>query len=122
MVALRILVIMSSPSGGPVHSRLQSLLLCLSFISAGSIGEHVVSAQPTPPADPPSDPAASETPAPSPPPDAAVTRTAPASAETVTISGTIRSPDLEAPLSGATVTIEGTTITATSDESGRFVI
>jgi iron complex outermembrane recepter protein len=42
--------------------------------------------------------------------------------ETVTISGTIRSPDLEAPLSGATVTIEGTTITATSDESGRFVI
>jgi iron complex outermembrane recepter protein len=40
----------------------------------------------------------------------------------VTISGTIRSPDLEAPLSGATVTIEGTTITATSDESGRFQI
>jgi len=38
----------------------------------------------------------------------------------VTISGTIRSPDLEAPLSGATVTVEGTTITATSDESGRF--
>jgi iron complex outermembrane receptor protein len=40
----------------------------------------------------------------------------------VTISGTIRSPDLEAPLSGATITIEGTTITATSDESGRFQI
>jgi iron complex outermembrane receptor protein len=38
------------------------------------------------------------------------------------ISGTIRSPDLEAPLSGATVTIEGTNITATSDESGRFQI
>jgi iron complex outermembrane recepter protein len=40
----------------------------------------------------------------------------------VTITGTIRSPDLEAPLSGATITVEGTTITATSDESGRFQI
>ena len=38
------------------------------------------------------------------------------------ISGTIRSPDLEAPLSGATITIEGTSITATSDEQGRFQI
>jgi len=36
------------------------------------------------------------------------------------VSGFVRSPDLEAPLSGATVTVEGTTITATSDESGRF--
>ncbi|MBC7974981.1 MAG: TonB-dependent receptor [Myxococcales bacterium] len=38
------------------------------------------------------------------------------------MSGTIRSPDLEAPLSGATVTVEGTDITATTDESGRFSI
>ena len=36
------------------------------------------------------------------------------------MSGVIRSPDLEAPLSGATVTIEGTTISATTDEAGRF--
>ena len=36
------------------------------------------------------------------------------------VSGFVRSPDLEAPLSGATVTVEGTTITATSDETGRF--
>src|SRR5689334_8495334 len=116
MVALRILVIMSSPSGGPVHSRLQSLLVCLSFISVGYAGERLVSAQPTPPAEPPADPAASETPAPTPPaenPPAAPT-------ETVMVSGFVRSPDLEAPLSGATVTVEGTTITATSDETGRF--
>ena len=43
-------------------------------------------------------------------------------AETGTISGTIRSPDLEAPLSGATVTVEGTTITATTDEAGHFTL
>src|SRR4029079_5319023 len=118
MVALRILVIMSSPSGGPVHSRLQSLLVCLSFISVGYAGERVVSAQPTPPADPPADPAASETPAPTPPPESLPAARAPS--ETVMVSGFVRSPDLEAPLSGATVTVEGTTITATSEETGRF--
>lgn len=42
--------------------------------------------------------------------------------ETGTVSGTIRSPDLEAPLSGATVTIEGTTISATTDEAGHFTL
>src|ERR1043165_5634461 len=136
MVALRILVIMSSPSGGPVHSRLQSLLVCLSFISVGYAGERVVSAQPTPPAEPPADPAASETPAPAPAenppadpapaerPPPAPAKTPPVSpaapSETVMVSGFVRSPDLEAPLSGATVTVEGTTITATSDETGRF--
>lgn len=40
--------------------------------------------------------------------------------DTGTISGTLRSPDLEAPLSGATVTIEGTNISTTTDEAGRF--
>lgn len=64
-------------------------------------------------ADPPADNTA-----PTPPEESPVTPAPPA--ETVTISGTIRSPDLESPLSGATITIEGTTITATSDESGRF--
>ena len=38
----------------------------------------------------------------------------------VTISGTTRSPDLDAPLSGAIVTIAGTSITAKTDASGRF--
>jgi len=51
-----------------------------------------------------------------------VTPPAPPVIETGTISGTIRSPDLEAPLSGATVTIEGTTISATSDEAGHFTL
>src|SRR6185436_17098612 len=110
---------MSSPSGGPVHSRLQSLLVCLPIIYVGYtgfVGVRAVSAQPSAPAEPPADPP-SEDPATAPPPAEPVQ---PARVETVTISGTIRSPDLEAPLSGATVTVEGTTITATSDESGRF--
>jgi iron complex outermembrane receptor protein len=38
------------------------------------------------------------------------------------VTGTIRSPDLEAPLSGATVTVEGTNIKATTDEAGRFTL
>jgi iron complex outermembrane recepter protein len=46
----------------------------------------------------------------------------PAAADTGIVSGTIRSPDLEAPLSGATVTVEGTNITAVTDEGGRFSI
>jgi iron complex outermembrane recepter protein len=104
-----------------VHSRSQSLLLCLSLIStlgAVSVGEQVASAQPTPTDSPPP-----ETPAENPPanpPSATDTPAAPVPTETGTISGTIRSPDLEAPLSGATVTIEGTNITATTDETGRF--
>jgi iron complex outermembrane receptor protein len=105
-----------------VHSRLQSLLLCLSIISvvgAVSIGEQVASAQPTPTDNPPEPPADTppatppETPADAPP-------ATPATPETGTISGTIRSPDLEAPLSGATVTIEGTNISTTTDEAGHF--
>jgi iron complex outermembrane receptor protein len=48
--------------------------------------------------------------------------TPPLAADTGVVSGTIRSPDLEAPLSGATVTVEGTNITATTDEAGRFSI
>jgi iron complex outermembrane receptor protein len=82
----------------------------------GLVGVRTVFAQPSPPAEPPADPP-SENPATNP---SSVTPNHVASVETVTISGTIRSPDLEAPLSGATVTIEGTPITATSDESGRF--
>jgi len=46
----------------------------------------------------------------------------PAGADAGLISGTIRSPDLDAPLAGATVTIVGTSVTATTDENGRFQI
>jgi iron complex outermembrane receptor protein len=38
----------------------------------------------------------------------------------VTISGTTRSPDLDAPLSGAIVTVEGTKLAAKTDATGRF--
>ncbi|MGH9884571.1 MAG: carboxypeptidase regulatory-like domain-containing protein, partial [bacterium] len=38
----------------------------------------------------------------------------------MTISGTTRSPDLDAPLSGAVITVEGTGIVARTDASGRF--
>jgi len=99
-------------------------LIGLSIFSAGSVGEQVASAQATP-ADPPADNPADNPSANQSPSGAGTTADAPpagtpAAAETGTISGTIRSPDLEAPLSGATVTIEGTTISATTDEAGRF--
>jgi iron complex outermembrane receptor protein len=38
----------------------------------------------------------------------------------VTISGTTRSPDLDAPLSGAIVTVEGTDVKVRTDATGRF--
>ncbi len=41
---------------------------------------------------------------------------------TVTVSGTIEAPDLDAPLAGATVTVVGTKITATSDDEGKFTL
>jgi iron complex outermembrane receptor protein len=105
-------------------------LLNLSIIS---VGGQVASAQPATPEDTPKDtPTDTPTPTPTPPapdtdtPPADPTATAtpppapPPAVEAATISGTIRSPDLDAPLSGATVTVEGTNITATTDEAGRF--
>jgi hypothetical protein len=96
-------------------------LLCLSVVS---VGEQAASAQPAPsdtPTDTPTDNPTNTPAQPTEPAPADQTAPAPAPApETGTISGTIRSPDLEAPLSGATVTVEGTNITATTDEAGRF--
>ena len=102
-----------------MHFRLQSLLLSLSIIS---VGEQAASAQPAP-TDTPSDTPPSDTPTSPPPaaePPAANTAAPAAAADSATISGTIRSPDLDAPLSGATVTVEGTNITTTTDDAGRF--
>ena len=100
-----------------MHSRLQSLLPYLSVICAGLAagpGARVASAQPAP-TEPPA-----ETPA-EPPPAAEPSDAKPVPAgDTGTVSGTIRSLDLDSPLSGATVTVEGTNITATTDESGHF--
>jgi iron complex outermembrane receptor protein len=100
---------------------LQSLLLRLSVISVGAgLCVRVASAQPTP-SDTPADNQADNPTTAQPPADTPTDKVPlPASGDTGTISGTIRSPDLEAPLSGATVTIEGTNITATTDESGHF--
>jgi iron complex outermembrane receptor protein len=114
-----------------VHSRWQSLLLgfsLISVISVISVGEQAASAQSAPPPDKapdsPTDTPANPPPPPTdtPPPPEPPPATPPPAAETGTISGTIRSPDLEAPLSGATVTVEGTTITATTDEAGHFTL
>jgi iron complex outermembrane recepter protein len=44
----------------------------------------------------------------------------PPPATTGVVSGTVESPDLEAPLAGATVTVVGTTIRAVSDDAGHF--
>ena len=104
-----------------MHSRLQSLSR-LSAVLVGLLGARSAVAQPTTPTDaPPETPA--DTPA---PPPAAIPAAEPPppplSADTATITGTIRSPDLEAPLSGATVTVENTNISATTDEAGRFTI
>ena len=41
-------------------------------------------------------------------------------AEEGTITGTVRSPDVEAPLEGATITVEGTALTTVTDAAGRF--
>lgn len=102
-----------------MHSRLQSLFVCLSILYVGAVWERAASAQPTPPpADTPPADTPTDKPA-NPPPEAPATPAA-ATGETGTISGTIRSPDLDAPLSGATVTIEGTNITTVTDESGHF--
>ena len=101
-----------------MHSKLQSLSFYSSILLAG-LGVREASAQPTPAAEPtPDAPAEPAPPAPAPtaePPP-------PTAADTAVITGTIRSPDLEAPLSGATVTVEGTNIKATTDEAGRFTL
>ena len=39
---------------------------------------------------------------------------------TGTIEGTVEAPELDAPLAGATVTVIGTTLSATSDDEGRY--
>ncbi len=105
-----------------MHSRLQSLLpyLSVAFLGTGVTGR-VASAQPAP-SDPPSETPPADTSAAPPTPTAAPAAEvkATASADAGTISGTIRSLDLDAPLSGATVTIEGTNISTTTDEAGRF--
>ena len=116
-----------------MHSRLQSLLSYLLVIFLGICpGPQVASAQPAPSDTPPADtqpdnpntnqsPPATE-PAGSEPEPAGSEPAPPPGGDTGTISGTIRSVDLEAPLSGATVTIEGTNLSATTDESGHFQI
>ena len=103
-----------------MHSRLQSLLPHLSAVILGiGAGTPAASAQPASSGTPPADAQpANGNPAQAEPPAAEVK--ASPSGETGTISGTIRSVDLDAPLSGATVTIVGTGITATTDEAGRF--
>ena len=107
-----------------MHSRLQSLLPYLSIICAGVAGlggvvgpgPRVASAQPAP-AEPPAD----AQPEKDNPPPAEPTEAPKAPAgDSGTVSGTIRSLDLDSPLSGATVTVEGTNISATTDESGHF--
>jgi iron complex outermembrane receptor protein len=102
---------------------LQSLLPHLSAIVLGiGAGSPVASAQPgsgdTPPADAQPDDG-NTTQAAQAEPLAGEIKASP-SADTGTISGTIRSVDMDAPLSGATVTIVGTGITATTDDAGRF--
>jgi len=102
---------------------LQSLLPHLSAIILGiGAGSPVASAQPgssdTPPADAQPDNGTTPQAAQAEPPAAEI-RASP-SADTGTISGTIRSVDMDAPLSGATVTIVGTGLTATTDDAGRF--
>ena len=99
-----------------MHSRLQSLLPYLSVICAGLAagpGAQVASAQPAP-SEPPA-----ETPSETPPSSEPDAKPVPAG-DTGTVSGTIRSLDLDSPLSGATVTVEGTNISATTDEAGHF--
>jgi iron complex outermembrane receptor protein len=88
-------------------------------VSLAGIGldSRVSSAQPASndaPADPAAAPAA---PATTPENSVSDTRT---TGDSGTISGTIRSIDLEAPLSGATVSIEGTNVSTTTDEAGHF--
>jgi iron complex outermembrane receptor protein len=102
---------------------LQSLLPHLSAVILGiGAGPTVASAQPAssdpPPADAQPDNGNPAQPAQGEPPASEIK--ASPSADTGTVSGTIRSVDMDAPLSGATVTIVGTGITATTDEAGRF--
>ena len=110
-----------------MYSRLPSLFLCSLGLSLLSVGEPVALAQPAPadkPADAPTDnPTARPPTPPTDPPPAEPAESPPApTVEPGTISGTIRSPDLGAPLAGATVTIEGTSISAISDDTGRFTL
>ncbi|HEY5945916.1 MAG TPA: TonB-dependent receptor [Kofleriaceae bacterium] len=69
-------------------------------------------------AQPEGDAAPAEEPAPEPdkPPEP------PPPPTTGSIEGTVEAPDLDAPLAGATITIVGTTTTATTDDTGHFVL
>lgn len=107
--------------------RQQLVLSFLSWIAVASIQAQTVLAQAPPssaPLPPSPSPPEHPTDVPDEPPSPVSTEAAPAGVpdrvELVTISGTARSPDLEAPLSGAIVTVEGTSIHAKTDASGRF--
>ncbi len=105
-----------------MHSRLHSLLPYLSAVILGiGPGTQAASAQPAPSDTPPADPQTgnSNTNQPAGEAPSGEVKASP-SAETGTISGTIRSIDMEAPLSGVTVSIVGTGITTITDEAGRF--
>ena len=108
-------------------TRQQLVLSFLSWVLVASLEAQTALAQ----APPASEPAAPLPTSSEQPTDVKDEPPAPVSAETappsvqdrvdrVTISGTTRSPDLDAPLSGAIVTVEGTGITAKTDAAGRF--
>jgi iron complex outermembrane recepter protein len=110
-----------------VELRHRLLLSFLSWFVVVSLGAQSVLAQ-VPPSSPPSPPSSSQPEYPTDvkddPPSSVPTEAAPPSVpfrvDLVTISGTTRSPDLDAPLSGAIVTVDGTNISAKTDASGRF--
>src|SRR5689334_19225431 len=94
-----------SNSGGPVAIRQQLVLYLLSWISVASLAAPTVSAQaPAPSPPPPAAPSPPEHPTevidepPSPAPAEAAPPSVPDRIDRVTISGTARSPDLDAPL------------------------
>ncbi|MGH9884527.1 MAG: TonB-dependent receptor, partial [bacterium] len=112
----------------PVAIRQQLVLSFLSCVAVVSLGAQTVLAQEQPSSPAPTSPSPSlpEQPADArdvPPPPASTEPARPSAPERVdqvTISGTTRSPDLDAPLSGAIVTVEGTNVAAKTDASGRF--
>jgi iron complex outermembrane recepter protein len=111
-----------------VAIRQQLVLSFLSWIAVALFEAQTVLAQGPPSSSAPSPPSPSQpehpTEASDEPPSTVSTEPAPPSVPDwegrVSISGTTRSPDLDAPLSGAIVTVEGTSITAKTDASGRF--
>jgi iron complex outermembrane receptor protein len=104
-----------------VQYRLPFVLKHLSVMFVGLVGVRAASAQPAP-AEPTPEPATDSPPPAPPPPPAEPTPPAAAAADTAVVTGTVRSPDLDAPISGAKVFIENTNISVISDEAGRFTI